>query len=288
LKHQNANKTIKNIMSIGKRLQEVEQGKIDALKAEGYSNREIAKKIKRSANVVNNYLKLGKKYGLKGCRGRKSSVRPTLKKRIIHLACQELKSSTQIKDELQLSQSTRTIQRILRKSPTVIYKKFESKPALTEAQKEKRLSFAKKSIQDRVDWSEIIWSDENRFNLDGPDGIRYYWHDIRHEPKYLSRRNFGGGTLMIWGAFVGTKLFDLVIVDTTMNSTKYTEMLNKSLRPFIKRGWTFMQDGASIHRSKETQEWLKNNKIPVLEWPANSPDLNPIELVGNVDASRFC
>jgi transposase len=53
-------------MSIGKRLQEREQGKIDALKAEGYSNREIAKKIKRSANVVNNYLKLGKKMASKG------------------------------------------------------------------------------------------------------------------------------------------------------------------------------------------------------------------------------
>ena len=56
-------------MSIGKRLTQKEQGKIDTLKSEGYSNREVAKKIKRSLNVVNNYLKLGDKYGLKGRRG---------------------------------------------------------------------------------------------------------------------------------------------------------------------------------------------------------------------------
>ena len=90
-------------MSIGKRLTEREQGKIDALKTEGYSNREVAKKIKRSLRVVNNYLKLGEKYGLKGRRGRKSSVRPVLKKRKSHLACQESMSSAQIKHELQLS-----------------------------------------------------------------------------------------------------------------------------------------------------------------------------------------
>ena len=45
-------------MSISIRLTEKEQGRIDALKSEGYSNRNIAKKIKRSHNVVNNYLKL--------------------------------------------------------------------------------------------------------------------------------------------------------------------------------------------------------------------------------------
>ena len=82
-------KNVFNIMSIGKRLTEREQGKIDALKAENFSNREVEKKIKRSPKVVNNSLKLGKKYGLKGRRGTKSSVRPLLKKKIIHLGCQE-------------------------------------------------------------------------------------------------------------------------------------------------------------------------------------------------------
>uniref|UniRef100_A0A914DN91 Uncharacterized protein n=1 Tax=Acrobeloides nanus TaxID=290746 RepID=A0A914DN91_9BILA len=49
--------------------------------------------------------------------------------------------------------------------------------------------------------SVVIWSDEKKFNLDGPDGSRYYWHDPRKEKHVFSRRNFGGGNMMVWAAF---------------------------------------------------------------------------------------
>jgi len=205
-------------MSIGTRLSQKEQGKIDALKSEGYSNREIAKKIKRSHKVVNNYLKLGNKYGLTGKRGRKTKLKPLTIKKIIHEASANLRSSSQIKAELQLEESTRTIRRILNQCPTLVYKKFKSKPVLKENHKTDRFEFAQESIKVRRDWSKIIWSDEKKFNLDGPDGIRYYWHDLRNEQHYLSKRAFGGGSLMIWGAFVGEKLLDLVVCEHTLDS----------------------------------------------------------------------
>ena len=264
-------------MSRGTRLTEKEKGKIDLLLSEKMSNREIAKKIKRSRSVVNNYVKIKDKYGLKGLQGRKKEINGVLKKRIIHLASSRSMSASKIKHELALSQSIRTIQRILRSCPTLVYKKHKSRPHLTAAHNSGRLSFATKSINDRVDWSKIIWSDEKKFNLDGPDGIRYYWHDLRTEPKCFSKRQLGGGSLMIWGAFVNDTIFDLYIMEGKYNSEKYCDMLEECLVPFIQQNWTFMQDGASIHRSKHTMEWLKQKKISVLEWPANSPDLNLIE-----------
>ena len=42
-----------------------------------------------------------------------------------------------------------------------------------------------------------------------------------------------------------------------------------------------MQDGDLAHRSRFVKKWLKNNHVPVLECPKNSPDLNPIENAWN-------
>ena len=42
-----------------------------------------------------------------------------------------------------------------------------------------------------------------------------------------------------------------------------------------------MQDGDPAHRSRVVKKWLKDNHVPVLECPRNSPDLNPIENVWN-------
>ncbi len=46
----------------------------------------------------------------------------------------------------------------------------------------------------------------------------------------------------------------------------------------LKHSWDMQQDNDPKHTSKSTSEWLKKNKIKVLEWSSQSPDLNPIEM----------
>ncbi len=43
------------------------------------------------------------------------------------------------------------------------------------------------------------------------------------------------------------------------------------------RGWVFQHDSDPKHTAKATKEWLKEKHIKVLQWPRQSPDLNPIE-----------
>ncbi len=89
---------------------------------------------------------------------------------------------------------------------------------------------------------------------------------------------------MVWGCFAASGPGRLAIIDGTMNSALYQKILKENVRPSVcdlkfKRTWGMQQDNDPKHTSKSTSEWLKKNKIKVLEWPNQSLDLNLIEML---------
>ncbi|GBL79410.1 Transposable element Tc3 transposase [Araneus ventricosus] len=96
----------------------------------------------------------------------------------------------------------------------------------------KRLRCARnrKSYGDK--WMAVLFSDERKWNLDGPDGNIKYWHDLRKEPGNFFSRQSGSGSVMVWAAFSFSGRVGLAFLDGRQNSSKYIETLENHLMPF--------------------------------------------------------
>lgn len=269
------------IMGRVKSLNKEEVAKIWAFKSLGLSNRVIAQKINRSPTAVDNVVKLKDNYGKKWKTSGNKKLSRQQKAAIIRSAVAGNVTATQIKNELGLPVGKRRIQQILSKSNRVKWQKRQKKPALTDQHKRNRLDFARNHMPWSEEWKNVIFSDEKKFNLDGPDGFQYYWHDLQAEKQISMSRNFGGGTVMTWAAFSFYGKTPICMISTRMNSENYTDLLEDVLIEFGEQqpdqNWIFQQDNAAIHKSRHTMRWLNDRNIEILNWPARSPDLNPIE-----------
>jgi transposase len=61
------------------------------------------------------------------------------------------------------------------------------------------------------------------------------------------------------------------------SAQSYKQALTKGLLPHWRRSQLFMQDNARVHTAAVTRHFLNQHHIKPIDWPAYSPDLNPIE-----------
>ncbi len=131
----------------------------------------------------------------------------------------------------------------------------------------------------------ILWSDETKIELFGLNSKRYVWRKpgtAHHLSNTVPTVKHGGGSIMLWGCFSAAGTGRLVAIEGKMNAAKYRDILDENLLQIAQdlrlgRRFTFQQDNDPKHTAKITKEWLHNNSVTVLEWPSQSPDLNPIE-----------
>lgn len=94
---------------------------------------------------------------------------------------------------------------------------------------------------------------------------------------------FGGGGIMVWACFSGNGVGKMALIKNTVNNKVYKTVLRRALVPSIQKlhpdgVYVFQQDNASCHVAKPVKEWFERHSIQYIDnWPAQSPDLNPIE-----------
>ena len=264
-----------------------EQARIIQMIASGRDLMKIAEILQRDHRTVKKFMDTGKVERIKRSDCRKKACTPREMRKVKFVAARHpYLTSGEIFQRAGIAGVSRTTRCKLLRGLADVRAKLK-RPLLTKKHKEARVVWAKKYL--KQDFQSVIWTDECRATLDGPDAWRRGWLLKGHKPRVQVKRQAGGGGVMFWSAICGDKLIGPVRVPegVKLNSVSYCELLNDNFLPWldqqsgeVKSKLVFMQDNAPSHASRFTKHWLHEKGLSgdnYMDWPANSCDLNPIE-----------
>ncbi len=166
-----------------------------------------------------------------------------------------------------------------------VFRKRATKPLLNQRQRQKHLTWAvEKKNWTIAQWSKVLFSDESKFCISfGNQGPRVWRKSGEAQnPCCLKSSVKFPQSVMIWAAMSSAGVGPLCFLKSTVNTAIYQEILEHFMLPSADKlygdaDFIFQQDLAPAHTAKGTKSWFNDHGVTVLDWPANSPDLNPIE-----------
>lgn len=177
--------------------------------------------------------------------------------------------------------SKRTINRHM-KTIKMSYEKAKDFIQLTKKQEASRVTFVKSWTEQNIDWSKVVYTDEKRFSLDGPDSWSTYTDEDRK--IFRNKRQNKGGGIMLWGMITFDGLLYIIWIDGKFDSSAYCSIILDDIQPLLddifgEKNYYFQQDNCPSHVSRQTLAHIESLGMRILRCPARSPDLNLMENV---------
>lgn len=276
-----------------------EAAQIVALLQEGLSQRAVARQLHISQSCVSKVYKRFRETGGFIPRPRSGRRRCTSERDDRFIVSTSLRNrhltGVDVQQELRnvrgVAASEWTVRRRL-KQANLTPKRPATGPKLTAGHRQARLQFARSHLDWEVEqWRRVLFSDECRMCLHGSDrrGRVYRRPGERFaQCCFAETVAYGGGSCMMWAGISFDGKTELVFVPGGgrgggLTSDRYiSDILLEHVVPYagyIGDDFILMHDNARCHTSRVTTEYLEEVGIATMNWPALSPDLNPIEHV---------
>ena len=255
---------------------------------DGVTKREVARRLQVSISVI---VRLIQRYTATGrAQERRRSGRPKKtnprEDRLIEQALQTRTASSSI-----IRRHVRVVANISQQTIRNRLHGFNLRsrrpavqPPLTPAYRAARRAFCRRQVRwTRHQWSQVLFSDESRFTMNHNDGRLRVWRrpgqhfiDATVQEKVVFGRFCNG-----LGAFSLHHRTPLYHVQGNLNGLRYRDEILRLLAvPTLQQTGpmaVYQDDNARPHRARVVNDFLQQSGVNRMEWPACSPDLNPIE-----------
>lgn len=271
------------------RLSDFEKGRICSFHEAGWSNVDIGKKIGRPESTVRGFLKRVESRGHIAdahASGRPRKTTAITDRRIVRMAKANRRiTAKEIQQHLpsEESISERSIQRRLNTGGLRGGWSLK-KPLISEKNRKRRVAWAKEHLQWTTEqWKRVLWSDESPFVIYGTARQRV-WRlpNERYSPTTTRATVKHSVKVMVWGCFAASGVGTLHLIEGTMDRNVYKNILIHQMKPSAKKifqddKFIFQHDNDPKHTAKCVKSYLEKQSFETMSWPAQSPDLNPIE-----------